>query len=82
MQSLEVDPTTPIAGIEPVYFYILATVGSGVAGYMVGPPLGAAAWRFYNRKWAKALQEMDTRCVLLLFRPLYSMRLFTLRCLC
>lgn len=29
---------------------------------MVGPPLGAAGWRLYNRKWAKALEEMDKKC--------------------
>lgn len=38
-----------------------ATVLSGLGGYLVGPPLGAAAWRLYNRKWSRALEEMDTR---------------------
>jgi len=41
MQSLEVDPTTPIAGIEPVYFYILATVGSGASFSAPRRPFGS-----------------------------------------
>jgi len=34
---------------------------AGVAGYMIGPPLGAAAWRVYNRRFARSLEAMDAR---------------------
>jgi len=47
--SLETDPSKPIMGIDPFFFYGICTVGCIGAGAVVGPTIGSAIWRIVHR---------------------------------
>ncbi|THV03957.1 mitochondrial import protein Pam17 [Dendrothele bispora CBS 962.96] len=57
--SLETDPTKPILGLDPFMAYGLGTVATMGLGYLVGPSIGNAIWRFSNRRVASSIDARD-----------------------
>ncbi|KAG6900669.1 hypothetical protein C0993_005902 [Termitomyces sp. T159_Od127] len=57
--SLETDPTRPIMGIDPFFFYGACTVACVGLGALIGPSIGAAAWRARHRAQLAAVDAMD-----------------------
>ncbi|KAG6849540.1 hypothetical protein H0H93_007628 [Arthromyces matolae] len=57
--SLETDPTKPIMGIDPFFFYGACTVGSTGLGLLVGPSIGVALWRARHRAQLALVDAMD-----------------------
>ncbi|KAF9469381.1 mitochondrial import protein Pam17 [Collybia nuda] len=57
--SLETDPTKPIMGIDPFFFYGLCTVGCVGVGALIGPTIGSAVWRSTHKKNLALIDSMD-----------------------
>jgi len=57
--SLESDPTKPIMGIDPLYFYGFAIMGCGGLGYLIGPTIGSTFWRTTHRKTMSLIEAKD-----------------------
>ncbi|KAH0583513.1 Presequence translocated-associated motor subunit PAM17, mitochondrial [Termitomyces sp. J132] len=57
--SLETDPTRPIMGIDPFFFYGACTVACVGTGALIGPSIGAAAWRARHRNQLALVDAMD-----------------------
>ncbi|KAK7455109.1 TIM23 complex component [Stygiomarasmius scandens] len=57
--SLETDPTKPILGLDPFMAYGICTVATMGVGYLVGPSIGNAMWRFSNRRTAHLIDARD-----------------------
>ncbi|KAH7107556.1 mitochondrial import protein Pam17 [Auriculariales sp. MPI-PUGE-AT-0066] len=47
--SLEGDSSVPLFGIDPLYVYAAAGIGSTGLGYLIGPSIGGWAWRMSHR---------------------------------
>ena len=56
--SHDIDPSQQLFGLDPFMVYGLATVGCGVVGWLLGPPLGYGTWRLWNRS---KMAGFDTR---------------------
>jgi len=57
--TLETDPTKPIMGIDPFFFYGFCTVGCVGVGALIGPTIGSAVWRIRHRHRLSVIDEMD-----------------------
>ncbi|KAG6873802.1 hypothetical protein C0995_011027 [Termitomyces sp. Mi166 len=57
--SLETDPTRPIMGIDPFFFYGACTVACVGMGALIGPSIGVAAWRARHRNQLALVDAMD-----------------------
>ncbi|KAG5644226.1 hypothetical protein DXG03_008821 [Asterophora parasitica] len=57
--TLETDPTKPVMGIDPFFFYGICTVGCMGAGALIGPSIGSAIWRNSHRKQLALVDAMD-----------------------
>lgn len=57
--TLETDPTKPIMGIDPFFFYGFCTVGCVGIGALIGPTIGSAVWRIRHRPRLDAIDKMD-----------------------
>ncbi|KAF8077644.1 mitochondrial import protein Pam17 [Lyophyllum atratum] len=57
--GLETDPTKPIMGIDPFFFYGICTVGCVGVGALIGPSIGAALWRARHRNQVALVDAMD-----------------------
>ncbi|RDB22177.1 Presequence translocated-associated motor subunit PAM17, mitochondrial [Hypsizygus marmoreus] len=57
--SLETDPTKPIMGIDPFFFYGICTVGCVGVGALVGPTIGSSLWRTRHRSQVALVDVMD-----------------------
>ncbi|KAL1928630.1 hypothetical protein VTP01DRAFT_2416 [Rhizomucor pusillus] len=57
--QMQVDPFTTILGMDPVMAAALATVGAGVAGFLVGPAIGNVVFKAMNRKSIPAMEVRD-----------------------
>jgi len=57
--SLELDPTKPILGLEPMIFYGGCTAACMGAGYLIGPSVGAACWRLTHRRTMNLIDARD-----------------------
>jgi len=57
--SLEVDPTKPILGLDPMIFFGGATLGTMGLGYLVGPIVGSQLWRMTHRRTMALIEARD-----------------------
>ncbi|KAG5637941.1 hypothetical protein H0H81_002535 [Sphagnurus paluster] len=57
--ALETDPTKPIMGIDPFFFYGICTVGCVGVGALIGPSIGSAIWRSRHRHQLALVDAMD-----------------------
>ncbi|EIN07070.1 Pam17-domain-containing protein [Punctularia strigosozonata HHB-11173 SS5] len=57
--NLETDPTKPIFGIDPMFFYGFSSVGIGGLGYLVGPSIGSTCWRLTHRRIMPLYEARD-----------------------
>ncbi|KAF8647496.1 hypothetical protein AX16_006701 [Volvariella volvacea WC 439] len=55
----ETDPTKPIFGIDPFFFYGFCTLGCAGVGWLVGPSLGTAIWRTTHRRSVTLIDAKD-----------------------
>ncbi|KAF5386964.1 hypothetical protein D9615_001551 [Tricholomella constricta] len=57
--TLETDPTKPVMGIDPFFFYGICTVGCMGMGALIGPSIGSAIWRTRHRNQLVLVDTMD-----------------------
>lgn len=57
--TIQVDPTQTIFGIDPFVVYLLATLASGGAGWLLGRPIGIALWKSFHFRRNKLVQEKE-----------------------
>ncbi|KZV65935.1 mitochondrial import protein Pam17 [Peniophora sp. CONT] len=57
--SLEMDPTKPILGVDPMIFFGGATFASMGLGYLVGPIAGSQLWRTTHRRAMSLIEARD-----------------------
>ncbi|KAF7791327.1 hypothetical protein EIP86_002341 [Pleurotus ostreatoroseus] len=57
--GMEMDPTKPIFNLDPMVVYGAATLGCAGAGYLIGPIIGSALWRFMNRNTMRLIEARD-----------------------
>jgi len=59
LANKEIDVTQTILGMDPLVVFGLATIGSGAAGWLVGPSVGGAVFRVVNRRYTAQLAERE-----------------------
>ncbi|KAF8163634.1 mitochondrial import protein Pam17 [Crassisporium funariophilum] len=57
--TLDTDPMKPIFGIDPFFFYGIATVGCVGAGALIGPTIGSMLWRASHRRVVELIDAKD-----------------------
>ncbi|KAI0313125.1 mitochondrial import protein Pam17 [Amylostereum chailletii] len=57
--SLEMDPTKPILGIDPLFFFGGATLSCAGVGYLTGPIIGSTFWRLTHRRTMALIEARD-----------------------
>ncbi|CAO1620699.1 unnamed protein product [Sympodiomycopsis kandeliae] len=55
----EIDPSQAIFGIDPIYWYGLATVSATGLGYLIGPSIGTGIWSLFHRSQIRQMQKKD-----------------------
>lgn len=57
--TLEIDPSKTIAGIDPLFVHIGATLACTAVGWLVGPSLGVGVWTLLHRSRAAQFAQRD-----------------------
>lgn len=57
--NLETDPSKPIMGIDPFFFYGIATMGCAGLGFLLGPSIGSGLWRMTTKHDMKLFDIKD-----------------------
>ncbi|KAJ8522365.1 hypothetical protein ONZ45_g1058 [Pleurotus djamor] len=57
--NLEPDPTKPIMGVDPFFFYGFCTLGCVGAGALIGPTVGSALWRYTHRNLVTVIDARE-----------------------
>ncbi|KAG7091983.1 hypothetical protein E1B28_008371 [Marasmius oreades] len=57
--NLTTDPMTPVFGLDPFMFYGICTAACMGFGYLLGPSLGNAIWRFTHRHYGDLIDSRD-----------------------
>ncbi|KAF9256587.1 mitochondrial import protein Pam17 [Marasmius fiardii PR-910] len=57
--NLNTDPMSPIFGLDPFMFYGICTAACMGFGYLLGPSLGNAIWRFTHRNYGNLIDSRD-----------------------
>lgn len=57
--TLDIDPSQTIAGIDPMFVYLGATLTCTGLGWLIGPSFGSTAWSLLHRRQASRMAQRD-----------------------